>query len=108
MSDFFQTGALATLHRLGKQDVPRMERELQEFSSETPIALILPCHVRELGTPALNRIARELSQVKYLKQIVVGVDAGTRRQWKRARTFFRKLPQKPVLLWNDGPRIQKL
>ena len=108
MSDFFQTGALATLHRLGKQDVPRLERELVDYSGENPVALILPCHVRELGTPALNRIARELSQVKYLAQIVVGVDQATRRQWKRACNFFRKLPQKPVLLWNDGPRIQKL
>lgn len=108
MSDFFQTGALATLHRLGKQDIARLERDLLDFSAETPIALILPCHVRELGTPALNRIARELAQVKYLKQIVVGIDQATRRQWKRACNFFRKLPQKPVLLWNDGPRIQKL
>src|SRR6478735_7616054 len=51
MSDFFQTGAIATLHRLGKQDVPRMERELREFTKETQIALVLPCHVKELGTP---------------------------------------------------------
>lgn len=108
VADFFQTGALATLHRLGKPDLARLERDLLDYSTEAPIALILPCHVRELGTPALNRIARELSQVKYLQQIVVGIDQGTRRQWKRAKNFFSKLPQKPVLLWNDGPRIQKL
>lgn len=32
MSDFFQTGAIATLHRLGTSDVPRMERELAELA----------------------------------------------------------------------------
>src|SRR5688572_20785869 len=72
MSDFFQTGAIATLHRLGQPDVLRLERELEKFSEETPMALVLPCHIREVGTPALNRILRELKGVTYIKQIVVG------------------------------------
>ena len=72
MSDFFQTGAVATLHRLGPANLPRLERELQEFAKETPIALVLPCHVREVGTKALKLIARELRNVSYLRQVVVG------------------------------------
>jgi glucosyl-3-phosphoglycerate synthase len=109
MSDFFQTGAIATLHRLGRPDVGRMERELAEFARETPIGLVLPCHIRELGTKALSGIVRELKAVGYLDQIVVGIDgARSARDWKKARTLFRQLPQKPVLLWNDGPRMQAL
>jgi glucosyl-3-phosphoglycerate synthase len=53
MSDFFQTGAIATLHRLGRTDVTRLEKELNAFSAESPIALVLPCHAKELGTKAL-------------------------------------------------------
>lgn len=109
MSDFFQTGAVATLHRLGHPNVSRMERELEEYAAETPIALVLPCHIRELGTKALRGIVRELKGVRYIKQIVVGIDGATRaRDFQKARTFFRQLPQKPLLLWNDGPRMQKL
>ena len=108
MSDFFQTGAIATLHRLGPADLPRLERELREFAKETPIALVLPCHVREVGTKALKLIARELRNVSYLKQIVVGIDGANARGWKKARHFFGQLPQKPTLLWNDGPRMQQL
>lgn len=108
MSDFFQTGAIATLHRLGKPEVARLERELIEFNRETPIALILPCHIKELGTTALRRIVRELAQVPYLSQIVIGIDKAGRRDWERARKFFRQLPQNLTLLWNDGPRIQRL
>ena len=109
MSDFFQTGAIATLHRLGPTDLSRLERELQEFAEETPIALVLPCHIREVGTKALKHIARELARVPYLKQIIVGID-GARgvRQWHKAQHFFGQLPQKPVLLWNDGPRMSAL
>ena len=63
MSDFYQTGAVATLHRLGYPNVSRLEAELERFSEETPIALVLPCHVRELGTKALKLIVRELKGV---------------------------------------------
>lgn len=109
MADFFQTGAIATLHRLGQRNVWHLERELEKFAEETPIALVLPCHIREVGSQALRNIARELKQVGYLKQIVVGIDGATRRKdWLRARKFFAHLPQKPVLLWNDGPRMQAL
>jgi glucosyl-3-phosphoglycerate synthase len=109
MSDFFQTGAIATLHRLGPPNLARLEAELSEFSRETPIALVLPCHIREVGTSALKGILRELRHVSYLRQIVVGIDGATGlRQWRKARTCFAQLPQKPVLLWNDGPRLQAL
>ncbi len=108
MPDFFQTGAVATLHRLGRPDVPRLERELGEFSKETPIALVLPCHVRDLGSPALRGIVRELKGVRYLKQIVVGIDGAGAREWREARNYFSALPQPTALVWNDGPRIQKL
>ncbi|HSH95566.1 MAG TPA: hypothetical protein VK968_15590 [Roseimicrobium sp.] len=108
MSDFFQTGAIATLHRLGKTDLNRLEEDLRLFSAENPIALVLPCHARELGTKALKHILRELKQVSYLKQIIVGVDHASSRDWNRARSFFAQLPQKPTLIWMHGPRIQRL
>ncbi|MBM3882522.1 MAG: glycosyl transferase [Verrucomicrobia bacterium] len=108
MSDFFQTGAIATLHRLGQPNVKRLEQELTEFARETPIALVLPCHARDLNTRALRSIARELKNVPYLRQIVVGVDGANRVAWNKARRFFAQLPQRPVLLWNDGPRLQEL
>lgn len=108
MSDFFQTGAIATLHRLGPTKLPRLEDELRSFAEETPIALVLPCHIREVGTKALKLIARELRGVSYLAQIVVGIDGANARGWRKARHFFGQLPQKPTLLWNDGPRMQRL
>jgi glucosyl-3-phosphoglycerate synthase len=108
MSDFFQTGAVATLHRLGAANLFRLESELAEFAEETPISLVLPCHARELGTKALRGIVRELRSVRYLKQIIVGVDGASAKEWRRAKKIFSALPQKPVLLWNSGPRMQGL
>lgn len=109
MSDFFQTGAIATLHRLGKPNVHRLEQELQGFCDETPIALVLPCHLKEIGSRALRLIVRELNNVSYLKQVVVGIDGASRpRDFQKARAFFRQLRQSCVLVWNDGPRMRTL
>ncbi len=108
MADFFQTGAMATLHRLGNQGVERLEEQLRIFVQDMPIALVLPCHIDELGTPALRRILRELDAVDYLKQVVVGIDGATPGQWKKAREFFSKSRHSPTLLWNDGHNMRRL
>jgi glucosyl-3-phosphoglycerate synthase len=108
MADFFQTGSMATLHRLGKPDLRRLERELARFAMERPIALVLPCHAGELGTPALRGIIRALKNVRYLAQIVVGIDGADTDAWRRAKRVFGELPQKPALIWNDGPRMKRL
>jgi glucosyl-3-phosphoglycerate synthase len=106
MADFFQNGPIATLHALGEPDVARLERELTAFAVERPIALVLPCHADELGTPALAGIVRHLREVPYLSEIVVGLDGASATDWKKARTLFADLPVR--LLWNDGPRMRKL
>lgn len=108
MADFFQTGSMATLHRLGNPGVERLEQQLRGFVREMPIALVLPCHIDELGTPALRRILRELEGVDYLRQVVVGIDGASPSQWRKARAFFAKSRHRPALLWNDGPNMRRL
>jgi len=108
MADFFQTGAMATLHRLGEPGVERLEAQLRKFVEDMPVALVLPCHVREIGTPALKNILHELDKVDYLKEVVVGIDGATPLTWRKARAFFAKSRHNPTLLWNDGPRMKKL
>src|SRR5580765_1169596 len=108
MSDFFQTGAMATLHRLGQVKIEELETELENFSLETPMALVLPCHIKEMGTPALNGILSVLTKVTYIKQMVIGIDGAGVREWHKARRFFHRLPQRPTLLWNNGPGMQAL
>ena len=43
MADFHQGGVITTLHRLGRSDVGRLERELVSYADVRPIALVLPC-----------------------------------------------------------------
>ncbi len=108
MSDFFQNGAITTLHRLSENRLTAMERELTAFSKQRPMALVLPSLYSELQGPALSNIIKEIAMVPYLNEIVIGLDRADRDQFQHARQFFGNLPQTHKILWNDGPRLQAL
>lgn len=105
MADFYQTGVVATFHRLGRFNLEKLEAELSWYARERPIALVLPSLYSELEGEALKGIVRELKQVKYLSEIVVALGPASEDEFKRARDFFSVLPQKTQIIWNTGPRI---
>jgi len=108
MGDFYQTGVISTLHRYTANNVDRMEAELKKFSRTTPMALLLPCLYSELEGPAMPRILEELKKVKYLKQVVIGLDKADPDQFRKAREFFSALPHEKQIVWNDGPGLTKM
>jgi glucosyl-3-phosphoglycerate synthase len=108
MSDFHQHGPIATLHRLGNPDYSRLGRELDALADTSPVALVLPCHARDLESPALKEILAELAGVKFVRFVVAGLDGADEAAWQKARRLFNNLPQESAVLWNDGPRIQTL
>ena len=85
-----------------------MESALEGFSEEAPIALVLPCHAQELGTAALHRIIAALEGARFIRHVVIGIDGADATAWAAARKLFSRLPQQTSLLWNDGPRLQRL
>ncbi len=113
MADFFQGGAITTLHRLGHNDIRRLEAELLDYSRSRPIALVLPCLQSEIHGPGLKGIVDVLRGVRYLRQIVVSVSGTSeRREYEEMRAFFDGVEttsgEPPTLLWNSGPRVQSL
>ena len=54
-------------------EVKNLEKELVEFSKFRPITLILPSLFSELKGPALPKIVQEISKVKYINHIVIGL-----------------------------------
>lgn len=105
MVDFFQNGRITTLHNLATRSLEQMEEELINFSHLRPMGLILPSLYSELERPALTTIVDVLGKVKYLSQIVIGIDQANKEEFKQAINFFSRLPQQHSLLWNDGPNL---
>jgi glucosyl-3-phosphoglycerate synthase len=108
MSDFFQNGEIATFHRLKHRDIQELEEELQEATKHRPISLVLPYIPIELQGPGLPRIVEELKNVRYLKNIVVGIGRASAEEFRQAKRFFSTLPQKPKLIWCTGPAMENL
>ena len=64
-----------------------------EFSKFRPLTLILPSLFSELQGKALPKIINEISKVKYLRNIVIGLDRANQNEFNKAKSFFSKLPQ---------------
>ncbi|WP_455242036.1 glycosyl transferase [Petrachloros mirabilis] len=106
MSDFFQNGVVSVLHRLGGDNVLQLEEELEQYGKINPIALVLPSLYSELEKPALKGIVEQLKSVRYLNEIVIALGQASALEFRRAKDYFKVLPQEVRVVWVDGPRIQ--
>ena len=82
ISDFYQNGIVATLHNFSNRSYEDLEIELINFSKFRPITLILPSLYSELEGNALPNIINEISKVRFLKNIVIGLDKATEKEFK--------------------------
>ena len=108
MADFYQTGIVTTLHRLTPNSIERLEADLEKFSRNKPIGLVLPALYSEFETAAMQRIVAELRNVRYLQRIVLALGRANQEQFERARSFFRDFYTPVTVIWVDSERVQNL
>lgn len=108
MSDFFQTGVITTIHRLGTPRLEQLEEQLAFFAEQQPIALVLPALYSEFETPAMDIILKELQHVKFVKQFVLALDKADEAQFRDVKERLSVLPGEVRIIWNAGPRMQHL
>lgn len=109
MTDFYQTGIVSTLHRLGTPSFEELEEELQRLSRYRPVALVLPVTYPDLHAPACKDIFRKLSQVKYVREFIVALGmTNSREQFEEAKKLVAALPENRELIWCSGPGLGKL
>src|SRR4051812_10595068 len=102
MSDFAQTGLICTLQRLNDTHLARIESELSELARARPIALVLPCHGRDLEQPAFDRLIQELRGAAFLREIVLSMNSVEADARDALPMRLAALPQKTTLLWNES------
>jgi glucosyl-3-phosphoglycerate synthase len=108
MSDFYQTGVITTLHRLGKPSLERIEGEMLHFSRTRPVALVLPALYSEFEGPAMPKIVEELAKVKYLCEVVLVLDKASDKEFQQVRQFMAPIPGQVKIIHNDGKRIMEI
>jgi glucosyl-3-phosphoglycerate synthase len=108
MGDFFQTGAIATLHRLGQRDLESLESELKKHQSHRPLALILPAVYAEFEREALPNILRQLKGIDYLNEIVLVMNRTDAMEFRSAKKTLLDLGLDIDIVWSSGSRIGNL
>jgi glucosyl-3-phosphoglycerate synthase len=108
MSDFYQTGVVSTLHRLGKPKLEALERELSEHAKHRPIALVLPTTFSDFEGEAFKRILENLKMVKYLEEIVVVMNKTDTMEFRQAKKTLSEMPFQAKIVWSSGPRVGEL
>ncbi len=108
MSDFYQNGAIATLHRLGERALGSLEEDLREFARVQPIALVLPALYSEFEGRAMPYILEEVARVPYLSQVVITLGPASAEEFAEVRRRVAGLHEHVRVLWNAGPRLQKI
>lgn len=108
MGDYFQNGAITTLHNLSRRPVDELEADLSRWAPQRPMALIIPTLFSEIRGDALPEIVRQLAGVPYLDEVIIGLDRADAGQFDKARGFFDALPIRHRILWNDGPRLRAI
>lgn len=108
MSDFYQTGVITTIHRLGNPNLEQLEEQLTLFAEQQPIALVLPALYSEFEKPAMDHMLRELARVRFVRQFVLTLANANESQFRDVRKRLSGFPGEVRVLWNDGPRIQRL
>lgn len=108
MSDFHQNGIITTFHNLSTRSQESLEQEVFKLSRDKPVGLILPSLYSELQGTALPKTVDVLSEIDYIEEIVIGLDQANQSQYRHALEFFDRLPQRPKVLWNGGPRLRAI
>jgi len=108
MADFYQTGSITTLHRVGKPKHERLMAELELYSMLRPIALVLPALYSDVKSEAMSGILEELKGAKFINEVVVALGPATDEELKEVKELIGVLPHDVNVVHTKGKRIQEI
>ncbi len=108
MSDFFQNGIITSLHKLSSYSLEKIENSIKEITKERKFALLLPSLYSELKGKALPGIVKQLKEADYIHEVVVSLDRASKTEFNHAKEFFKKIPTKTTVIWNDSTQIKAI
>ncbi|NER78764.1 MAG: glucosyl-3-phosphoglycerate synthase [Leptolyngbya sp. SIO1D8] len=103
----YKQDLITTIHDLGC-DIDRLDDHLTELSQSLPTAILIPSLYEELERPALAQIRDQLASCRFVSTVVISLYADTEHQYQKAVEFFQRLPQPTYVLWENGPRLNRI
>jgi glucosyl-3-phosphoglycerate synthase len=107
MADFYQN-IVPTFTRFENEDLAEMEKSLTKAAARLPVGIIIPALFKDLSSPAMQNIIRELSNMRFISRVYVSLDQGTPQEYQEAQGITRPLKDRVRILWNDSPAVQSV
>lgn len=98
---------ITTLHELCT-DKKKLMKSVTDATQERPVSVILPMLYKEVKSDALKNIVTGLNKCKYLNNVVIPLAAKDKQEFEHVKLFFRKLDIPKLIMWCNGPKIEKL
>ena len=98
---------ITTLHELCI-DKKKLIKSVSDAAVERPVSIIMPMLYSEIKNDALGNISKQLNKCNYVKEIVIPLAAKNEKEFKQVKRFFSDLKIPKLIMWCDGPKIDKL
>ena len=108
MSDFIQNCRITNLQIINERALPDIESEIEIFSYDRKITLLLPSLYSEFTGEAMPRIIKILETVPYIHRLVLSLDRASEKEFESVKKLFRGFPYDVQIIWQDSPRIKAL
>jgi len=108
MSDFIQNRKITNLQMINKRALYDIESEIEVFSYDRKITLLLPSLYSEFIGEAMPRIVKSLETVPYIHRLVLSLDRANEEEFIRVKKLFSGFPYDVQIIWQDSPRIMAL
>ena len=103
----FKQERIATLHDFNI-DKKKLIKSVSESASIRPCTVIMPMLYREINGTSLINIKKGLNKCTYLKEIVIPLAAKNEKEFRHVKRFFSDLKVPHLIMWCNGPKIEKL
>ncbi len=106
-------GEVTTFRILLKQDQKRLQRRLTQSARHKKTILVIPLLASEFtaleNRPVFENILSQLSQVRYLYQIILGLDQASEDDALLLRDLLKQYKiNNYIIQWNDGPIFSQI
>ena len=98
---------ITTLHDLCV-DKKKLLRMVEENSEGLPVSVIMPMLYQEIKGDNLYNIVKGLNKCRYLDEVIIALSALNEREFVHVKRFFKKLEIPHLVMWCNGPRIERL
>jgi len=98
---------IATMHALCVNN-KNLIKAVNDAVIDRPVSIVMPMLYREIKNDALENIVKGLNKCTYISEVVIPLAAKNEKEFLHVKRFFRNLEIPKLIMWCNGPKIDKL